>query len=231
VILVGIFALDMTSTNQRLMMKGVDPIRAVIGQDVLRYHQAVIDYATLALFLKRNLSNYALKRTVREEVSGAIMRCGPHGPKVLRRIHWHLHLRQVVFGGLAGNAQGGIFSGRSVLVGEPANRKETTMKPLTCTLLLLLLAAAGGAAEFASVPTISSDPGFQLFLTEASAPSEAGLGISIDSHGRMNLATNCTQTNLCARVNCQCSETCSGSVATYPCVLTPQPHFDQCRCG
>jgi hypothetical protein len=48
----GIFALDMTDTNQRLMMKGVDPIRAVIGQDVLRYHQAVIDYATLALFLK-----------------------------------------------------------------------------------------------------------------------------------------------------------------------------------
>ena len=48
----GIFAIDMTSTNQRLMMKGVDPIRAVIGEDVLRYHQAVIDYATLALFLK-----------------------------------------------------------------------------------------------------------------------------------------------------------------------------------
>ena len=48
----GIFAIDMTSTNQRLMMKGVDPIRAVIGQDVLRHHQAVIDYATLALFLK-----------------------------------------------------------------------------------------------------------------------------------------------------------------------------------
>jgi hypothetical protein len=34
------------------MMKGVDPIRAVIGQDVLRCHRAVIDYATLALFLK-----------------------------------------------------------------------------------------------------------------------------------------------------------------------------------
>ena len=48
----GIFALDMTSTNQRLTMKGIDPIRAVIGQDVLRYHQAVIDYATLALYLK-----------------------------------------------------------------------------------------------------------------------------------------------------------------------------------
>jgi hypothetical protein len=48
----GVFALDMTSTNQRLTMKGFDPIRAVIGQDVLRYHQAVIDYATLALFLK-----------------------------------------------------------------------------------------------------------------------------------------------------------------------------------
>jgi len=48
----GIFAIDMTHTNQKLMMKGIDPIRAVIGQDVLRYHQAVIDYATLTLFLK-----------------------------------------------------------------------------------------------------------------------------------------------------------------------------------
>jgi len=48
----GIFAIDMSSTNQRLVMRGVDPIRAVIGQDVLRHHQAVIDYATLALFLK-----------------------------------------------------------------------------------------------------------------------------------------------------------------------------------
>jgi hypothetical protein len=48
----GIFAIDMTSTNQRLLMRGVDPIRAVIGQDVLCYHQAVIDYAALALFLK-----------------------------------------------------------------------------------------------------------------------------------------------------------------------------------
>lgn len=48
----GIFALDMSSTNQRLVTRGVDPIRAVIGQDVLRYHQAVIDYGTLTLFLK-----------------------------------------------------------------------------------------------------------------------------------------------------------------------------------
>ncbi len=31
---------------------GGDPIRAVIGQHVLRYHQAVIDYAGLAPFLK-----------------------------------------------------------------------------------------------------------------------------------------------------------------------------------
>ena len=48
----GIFAIDMTHTNQKLRMRGVDPIRAVIGQDDLRYHQAVIDYAALALFLK-----------------------------------------------------------------------------------------------------------------------------------------------------------------------------------
>jgi hypothetical protein len=50
----GIFALDLSSTNEKLKAKGVDPIRAVIGQDVLRYHQAVIDYATLALFLKED---------------------------------------------------------------------------------------------------------------------------------------------------------------------------------
>jgi hypothetical protein len=50
----GIFALDMDSTNQRLVARGVDPIRAVIGQDVLRYHQAVIDYGTLTLFLKED---------------------------------------------------------------------------------------------------------------------------------------------------------------------------------
>jgi hypothetical protein len=48
----GVFAIDMTFTNQKLIARGVDPIRAVIGQDVLRAHQAVIDYATLALFLK-----------------------------------------------------------------------------------------------------------------------------------------------------------------------------------
>jgi hypothetical protein len=48
----GIFALDLSGTNDRLKARGVEPIRAVIGQDVLRYHQAVIDYATLALFLK-----------------------------------------------------------------------------------------------------------------------------------------------------------------------------------
>lgn len=109
------------------------------------------------------------------------------------------------------------------------------MKSFTWTLLLILLAAAGGAAELASVPTTALDPGldpgFQRFLTEAVAPSEAGLGIATGSHGPTFLATSCTQTNLCARVNCQCSESCSGSVATYPCVLTPQPHFDQCRCG
>ena len=48
----GIFAIDMTYTNKKLKMRGADPIRAVLGQDVLRYHHAVIDYATLALFLK-----------------------------------------------------------------------------------------------------------------------------------------------------------------------------------
>lgn len=105
------------------------------------------------------------------------------------------------------------------------------MKAFTCTLLLLLLAAAGGAAEPASVPTTASDPGVQCSMTEAALPSEAGLGITTDSDGRTNLATTCDQTDFCARVNCQCRETCSGSVATYPCILYPRPHFGQCRCG
>ena len=48
----GLFAIDMTHTNEKLIIRGVDPIRAVIGQDVLRHHEAVIDYAALALFLK-----------------------------------------------------------------------------------------------------------------------------------------------------------------------------------
>jgi hypothetical protein len=48
----GLFAIDMTFTNQKLAMRGVDPIRAVLGQDVLRYHHAVIDYGAMALFLK-----------------------------------------------------------------------------------------------------------------------------------------------------------------------------------
>ena len=51
----GVLALDMSDTNQRLAKRGVDPICAVIGQDVLRYHRAVIDYATLVLFLKEDL--------------------------------------------------------------------------------------------------------------------------------------------------------------------------------
>ncbi len=52
----GIFAIDMSATNERLTARGIDPIRAVIGQDVLRHHQAVIDYATLTLFLKEEPS-------------------------------------------------------------------------------------------------------------------------------------------------------------------------------
>jgi hypothetical protein len=51
----GVFAIDMTHTNEKLAMRGVDPIRAVIRQDVLRAHSAVIDYATLALFLKEEV--------------------------------------------------------------------------------------------------------------------------------------------------------------------------------
>jgi hypothetical protein len=57
----GIFAIDMTFTNQKLVKRGAEPIRAVIGQDVLRHHQAVIDYATLTLFLKEETPQPAVK--------------------------------------------------------------------------------------------------------------------------------------------------------------------------
>lgn len=53
----GVFAVDMSATNQRLMGKGFEPIRAVIGQDVLQHHQAVIDYAALTLFLAEAASS------------------------------------------------------------------------------------------------------------------------------------------------------------------------------
>ena len=48
----GLLSLDMSNTNQMLAGRGVEPICAVIGQDALRNHQAVIDYATLRIFLK-----------------------------------------------------------------------------------------------------------------------------------------------------------------------------------
>lgn len=47
----GLLSLDMTQTNSALAGRGVKPIRAVIGQDALRNHHAVIDYSTLRLFL------------------------------------------------------------------------------------------------------------------------------------------------------------------------------------
>ena len=52
----GIFAIDLTHVNQGLAMKGAGRVHAVLGADVLRHHQAVIDYATLALFLKEGLA-------------------------------------------------------------------------------------------------------------------------------------------------------------------------------
>jgi hypothetical protein len=53
----GILAMDLSHTNEKLLARGSDRINAILGQDVLRNHQAVIDYAMLALFLKENLSN------------------------------------------------------------------------------------------------------------------------------------------------------------------------------
>ena len=37
--------------NEGLAMKGAGRVQAVLGADVLTYHRAVIDYATMPLFL------------------------------------------------------------------------------------------------------------------------------------------------------------------------------------
>jgi len=49
----GIYALDLTHVNQGLTMKGATRVQGVLGADILTYHQSVIDYATMSLFLHR----------------------------------------------------------------------------------------------------------------------------------------------------------------------------------
>ena len=47
----GIYAVDLTHVNEGLVTKGASRVQGVLGADVLTYHQAVIDYATMSLFL------------------------------------------------------------------------------------------------------------------------------------------------------------------------------------
>jgi hypothetical protein len=47
----GIYAVDLTHVNEGLVAKGASRVHGVLGADVLTYHQAVIDYATMSLFL------------------------------------------------------------------------------------------------------------------------------------------------------------------------------------
>jgi hypothetical protein len=46
-------AIDLSHVNHSLRAKGAAPIQAVLGADILLHHQAVIDYATGSLYLKR----------------------------------------------------------------------------------------------------------------------------------------------------------------------------------
>jgi hypothetical protein len=48
----GIYALDLSHVNLGLTKEGAEPAHAVLGADILRYHQAVIDYASGSLYLK-----------------------------------------------------------------------------------------------------------------------------------------------------------------------------------
>ena len=47
----GVYAVDFAHVNEGLVTKGASPVHGVLGADVLSYHQAVIDYATMSLFL------------------------------------------------------------------------------------------------------------------------------------------------------------------------------------
>jgi len=48
----GVYALDLSHVNEGLAMKGAEPAHAVLGADILTYHQAVIDYASGSFYLK-----------------------------------------------------------------------------------------------------------------------------------------------------------------------------------
>jgi len=50
----GIYAVDLTHVNEGLVTKGASRVQGVLGADVLTYHQAVIDYATMSLFLRHS---------------------------------------------------------------------------------------------------------------------------------------------------------------------------------
>jgi len=47
-----IYAVDLSHVNEGLAMRGAGRVQAVLGADVLTYHRAVIDYATMSLFLR-----------------------------------------------------------------------------------------------------------------------------------------------------------------------------------
>src|SRR5262245_19225604 len=48
----GVYALDLSHANEALVGKGAEPVHAILGVDILTYHQAVIDYASGSLYLK-----------------------------------------------------------------------------------------------------------------------------------------------------------------------------------
>jgi hypothetical protein len=48
----GVYAVDLTHVNEGLVTNGASRVQGVLGADVLTCHQAVIDYATMSLFLR-----------------------------------------------------------------------------------------------------------------------------------------------------------------------------------
>ena len=48
----GIYAVDLSHVNEALTTRGAGRVQAVMGADVMTHHRAVIDYATMSLFLR-----------------------------------------------------------------------------------------------------------------------------------------------------------------------------------
>lgn len=48
----ALLAMDLSQANEAMIARGLDPVEAIMGVDVLTQHAAVIDYGSQSMFLK-----------------------------------------------------------------------------------------------------------------------------------------------------------------------------------